>query len=157
LLYLGCAMEKTARWKFLKLWQIMYLDITIPWCNLKKIDWWENFRVTQVYTLKYGFLSLVASFFQTCSKFVERNCYWRIHLCSCLFAISLQKKYMELWNSILFVERLQTTLNVDLARTLQKAIAISGHTSLATLCQSKYEICGPWSCCVMKCKIKKKI
>ena len=51
---------------------------------------------------------------------------------------------MELWNSILFVERLQTTLNVKiLVRTLEKAIAISGHTSLATSCQSKYEICGP--------------
>ena len=33
LLYLRCAMEKTARWNFLKLWQIMYLDITIQWCK----------------------------------------------------------------------------------------------------------------------------
>ena len=48
-------MEKTARWNVLKLWQIMYLDITIPWCKFKKkIEWWENFRVTQVYTLKCG-------------------------------------------------------------------------------------------------------
>ena len=45
-------MEKTARWNFLKLWQIMYLDITIPWCKFKKIEWWENFKVTQVYHLK---------------------------------------------------------------------------------------------------------
>jgi hypothetical protein len=36
LLYLGCSMEKKTRWYFLKLWQIMYLDITIQWCKFKK-------------------------------------------------------------------------------------------------------------------------
>jgi hypothetical protein len=29
-------MEKTAQWNFLKLWQIRYLDITIPGCKSKK-------------------------------------------------------------------------------------------------------------------------
>jgi hypothetical protein len=33
LLYLGCAMEKTARWNFWKLWQIMFLAIDIKWCK----------------------------------------------------------------------------------------------------------------------------
>jgi hypothetical protein len=51
LLYLGCAMEKTARWHFLKLWQIMYLDITIPWCKFKKNWMMGKFRVSQVYHL----------------------------------------------------------------------------------------------------------
>jgi hypothetical protein len=35
LLYLVCAMEKTAGWNLLQLWQIMYLDINIQWCKVK--------------------------------------------------------------------------------------------------------------------------
>jgi hypothetical protein len=31
-------MVKTAQWNFLKLWQIMYLDITIQWCKNIHID-----------------------------------------------------------------------------------------------------------------------
>jgi hypothetical protein len=31
---LGCAMEKTAWWNFLKLSQIMYLAVTIQWCKI---------------------------------------------------------------------------------------------------------------------------
>jgi hypothetical protein len=30
----------------------MYLDITIPWCKLKKINRWKNIVVTQAYTFK---------------------------------------------------------------------------------------------------------
>ena len=44
LLYLGCVMEKTAQWNFLKLCQKMYLDITIPWCKFKKILSMGKFR-----------------------------------------------------------------------------------------------------------------
>ena len=52
LLNLGCAMEKTARWNFLKLWQIMYLNIIIGWklINMNFFNPIFNTRVRQHFT-----------------------------------------------------------------------------------------------------------
>jgi hypothetical protein len=56
LLYLGCAMEKTARWNFLKLWQIMYLDITIQYFgfNTRKCCCWINMKYLAYLNILFG-------------------------------------------------------------------------------------------------------
>jgi hypothetical protein len=56
-------MEKTARWNFLKLWQIIYLDITIQWCKFKDWKICGLPRSTPLKKYRLALLSMVLSCF----------------------------------------------------------------------------------------------